>query len=355
MNNIQLFQSRIKDNTCAAIIYSPHNRYYFTGFQSTDGILLVTKSRAVFFIDSRYVEAAKKEAHDCEVVLLTDTAGQLEQAAKAMGIETMGIESFDMPVAIANRFRKMLPDVKFDLSDGISETVSHLRMIKSDGEIECMKKAQAITDAAFEHILSYIKPGAAERDISLELEYFMKKQGAKGPSFDLITITGENTSLPHGVPGNRKIKPGDFFTMDTGAIVDGYCSDMTRTVAVGKISDEQKKVYDTVLKAQTESINALAAGKKCSDIDKIARDIIDGAGYEGCFGHGLGHSVGLLIHEEPRLSPLCGVILEPGMTMTVEPGIYLEGKFGVRIEDMILITNDGIMDFTKSPKDLITL
>lgn len=241
MNNIQMFQTRLKDNSCAAIIFSEHNRYYFTGFPSTDGILFVTKTHAVFLIDSRYIEAAKKGSRDCEVELLSDTKQQLNELVKKFGVKKIGIEAYDMPVSIAERFRHMLPDVKFDLSDGISETVSHLRMIKSDNEIESMKKAQAITDAAYDHILEYIKPGVSERDIALEIEYFMKKNGAKGPSFDLITITGENTSLPHGVPGDRKIQSGDFFTMDTGAIVDGYCSDMTRTVAVGKIDDEKKK------------------------------------------------------------------------------------------------------------------
>lgn len=355
MSNVSMFQSRLKDNSCAAIIYSPHNRYYFTGFQSTDGLLLITKTKAVFLIDSRYIEAAKREAHDCEVVLLSDTKEQLKKLVSDLNIGQIGIESFDMPVSMAERFRNMLPDIKFDFSDGISKTISHLRMIKSDSEVESMKKAQAITDAAFVHILDFIKPGVSEREIALEIEYFMKKNGAKGPSFDIIAITGENTSLPHGVPSERKIKAGDFFTMDIGAVVDGYCSDMTRTVAVGKISEEQKKVYDTVLKAQTEALNAIVPGAKCSDIDKVARDIIDDAGYKGCFGHGLGHSVGLLIHEEPRLSPACDAVLEPGMTMTVEPGIYLEGKFGVRIEDMVLITNDGMMNFTMSKKELITL
>lgn len=355
INNIKKLQAKLKDESCAALIYSEHNRYYFTGFPSTDGILLVTKNAAVFLIDSRYIEAAKRETRDCEVVLLSETAKQLGEFAGRFGIKTMGIEAFDLPVSVAERFRNMLPNVSFDFSDALSETISHLRMIKEDYEIENMKKAQAVTDAAFDHVLGFLKPGIAERDIALEIEFFMKKNGAKGPSFDLITVSGENTSLPHGVPGDRKLREGDFLTMDIGAIVNGYCSDMTRTVAIGKINDEQKKVYETVLKAQTEAENAIAPGKVCSDIDKIARDIIDNAGYRGCFGHGLGHSVGLLIHEEPRLSPICKTVLESGVIMTVEPGIYIEGKFGVRIEDMVLITESGVMVFTKSPKELITL
>lgn len=355
MNNIRKLQAKLKSEDCGAIIYSPHNRYYFTDFPSSDGILLVTKKRAVFLIDSRYVEAAKKNARDCDVVLLTSTKKQLPEIVESLGIKIAGIEAFDVPVAVAESFQHMLPGVKFDFSNSLSNTIAHLRMIKTDIEIENMKKAQAVTDAAYEHILPFIKPGVTEHDIALEMEYFMKKNGASGPSFDLITISGENTSLPHGVPGERKIKSGDFFTMDIGAIVNGYCSDMTRTVAVGKITDEQKKVYDTVLKAQVASEEALGPGKSCREIDKIARNIIDNAGYKGCFGHGLGHSVGLEIHEEPRLSPTCDATLEAGMTMTVEPGIYLEGKFGVRIEDMTLITETGYYVFSKTSKELVTL
>ena len=354
-NNIKKLQDKLKDGNCGAMIYSPHNRRYFTGFASSDGILFVTNARAVLFVDSRYCEAAKKQAQDCVVVLLENTKSQLQELVKRLSVKAIGIEAFDLPVSTAERFRGMLPDVSFDLTNGLSETIAALRMIKEDYEIENMKKAQKITDDAFDHILGFIKPGVAERDIALEIEYFMKKNGASGPSFDLIAVSGENSSLPHGVPGDRKLKTGDFLTMDIGAVVGGYCSDMTRTVAIGKISAEQKKVYDTVLKAQLAAEEALGPGKNGDEIDKIARDIIDGAGYRGCFGHGLGHSVGLQIHEEPRLSPSCKTTLQPGMTITVEPGIYLEGRFGVRIEDMAMITKDGSFIFTQSPKELITL
>lgn len=354
MNNIQKLQAKLNNDACAAIIYSPHNRYYFTGFQSSDGLLVVTKKRAVFLVDSRYIEAAKKQIHDCEVELLVSTTKQLPPLLESLGADAVGIEALDMPVSTAQRFINMLPKMKFDISDGLSNTISRLRMIKTASEIENMKKAQEITDAAFKYILDYIKPGVAERDIALEIEYFMKKHGASGPSFELITITGENTSIPHGVPGELKIKNGDFFTMDIGAIVNSYCSDMTRTVAVGKISDEQKKVYDTVLKAQIECEEMCGPGVGCDVIDQKAREIIKDAGLP-VFGHALGHSVGLQIHEEPRLSPTCKIKLEPGMTMTVEPGVYIEGKFGVRIEDMVLITESGKMVFTQSPKELITL
>jgi Xaa-Pro aminopeptidase len=194
-----------------------------------------------------------------------------------------------------------------------------------------------------------------ERELALEIEYFMKKNGASGPSFDLIVVSGENSSRPHGVPDGRKIGSGDFVTMDTGAVVGGYCSDMTRTVAVGGVTEEMRRVYDTVLRAQLEAEKAVCAGAVCSDVDRIARDIIYGAGYEGCFGHGLGHSVGLQIHEEPHLSPSCGDVLCANMLMTVEPGVYLEGKFGVRIEDLVVVGEAGCEILTQSPKELMIL
>jgi Xaa-Pro aminopeptidase len=185
------------------------------------------------------------------------------------------------------------------------------------------------------------------------MEFFMRRMGSEGVSFDFIVVSGKNSSLPHGVPTDKLVQVGDFLTMDFGAVVGGYHSDMTRTVAVGSASDEMRLVYDTVLKAQLESEKAIRAGAVCSDIDKIARDIIYGAGYEGCFGHGLGHSVGVEIHESPAFSPNCSAILRPGTIMTVEPGIYLENKFGVRIEDMVYVTEEGSINLTASPKHLI--
>ncbi|MEG0470638.1 MAG: M24 family metallopeptidase, partial [Longicatena sp.] len=212
-----------------------------------------------------------------------------------------------------------------------------------------------ITDKAFLHICDFIKVGQTEFDIAIELEYTMKKLGATGLAFDSIIVSGVNSSLPHGVPSDKKIEQGDFITMDFGASYNGYCSDMTRTVAIGKISDEQQKVYDTVLKAQLMAIDAIKAGVTYSDIDNVARSYIYSQGYEGCFGHGLGHSLGLYIHEDPRFSYACHEVAQENVMMTVEPGVYLSGKFGVRIEDMVLITENGVDIITKSEKKLITL
>lgn len=355
MDAVKKLQLALPKELDAAIIITEHNRRYFSGFPATDGIMFVTRDRACLIMDSRYIEAAKAGAKGCEVVLLTDRTKQLRKLAEESGTKTVGIEARELPLAEYNRLRAELPDVKIDDSCILSDIITGLRMIKEPEEIEYIRKAQALTDAAFEHILPYIKPGVSERDIALELEFFMRKNGASGPSFDFIVVSGEKTSLPHGVPGERRIREGEFVTMDTGAIFGGYCSDMTRTVAVGGATSAMKHVYDTVLKAQLESEKAMKEGIHCNAVDKVARDIIDNAGYRGCFGHGLGHSVGLEIHEDPRLSPSCSEKLVSGMLMTVEPGVYLEGRFGVRIEDLVVIRPDGIEILTKSPKELIVL
>ena len=216
-----------------------------------------------------------------------------------------------------------------------------------------MEKAQELTDKAFKYILGILSTDITENDVAAELEYFMRKNGAEDKSFETIAISAEKTSLPHGVPSNNKIKKG-FFTMDFGATIDGYHSDMTRTVCIGKADDEMKKLYNTVLESQLKALKFLKAGVNCKDADKVARDIIY-KDYKGYFGHSLGHSVGLEVHEMPALSPNCDRILVPGNIVTVEPGIYIPGKYGTRIEDMVLICENGIKNFTKSPKELIEI
>ncbi|HCC00793.1 MAG TPA: aminopeptidase P family protein [Ruminococcaceae bacterium] len=342
-------------NIDAAMVLSEHNRFYLTGFAATDGILLMSRKRALLLADSRYIEAAREQASGCEVVLMQKPIEQMKSFFKEEDAHVVGIESRELPVAEWNRFREQLPGFAIDAGDELNEAILQLRMVKGPEELGAIRRAQRITDDAFKHILPFLKPGAMERDIALEIEYFMRKQGATGPSFDLIVVSGENSSRPHGVPGTRKLQSGDFVTMDTGAIVDGYCSDMTRTVAIGHATEEMRKVYRTVLAAQLAAEKALAPGKTGAQVDKVARDIIDDAGYKGCFGHGLGHSVGLQIHEEPHLSPTGNEVLLPGMMMTVEPGIYLEGQMGVRIEDLTVLTEDGCKILTESPKELLIL
>ena len=355
MDTIKQLQQGLPREVDAALILSAHNRRYFTGFEATDGIFFATRQNACFLTDFRYIEAARAAVKGCEVRLLENRDREIAALFEENGVKTVGIETRELPFAQVKHIEKSFPGVRFDETEALSELIESLRMIKSPGEVALIRKAQEITDAAFTHIVEMIRPGVSERDIALEIEYFMKKSGASGPSFELIVVSGEKTSLPHGVPGDRVIQAGDFITMDIGARFGGYCSDMTRTVAVGRLSAEQKRVYDTVLTAQLEAERAVRAGVRCSEIDRVAREIIDGAGYRGCFGHGLGHAVGLEIHEAPRFSPNCRTLTRRGMVMTVEPGIYLGGLFGVRIEDMVVVTEDGCDILTRSPKELLIL
>lgn len=355
MERIERLQKKMPCD--GAVIFSEVSRRYLTGFPSTEGVLLITRDKAYLIVDFRYIEAARAAVKDpgCEVVLLS-RQDNLPVLAKKLGVKNASIESTKLSVQEFAQLRKELPEVTFDQSGVFDEILTAMRMQKDAGELQAIRDSQKITDASFEHILPFVKPGVKETDIAIEIEYFMKKQGAQKVSFDLIVVSGEKTSLPHGVPGPRAVRSGDFVTMDIGAVYNGYCSDMTRTVAVGQISDEQKKLYDIVLHAQLEAEKVVRAGMVCRDVDKVARDIIEkDAGYAGCFGHGLGHSVGLEIHEDPRFSPTCSTVLKEGMVMTVEPGIYLENKFGVRIEDMVAVTADGCENLTKSQKELIIL
>ncbi|HEX3027354.1 MAG TPA: Xaa-Pro peptidase family protein [Clostridia bacterium] len=355
MKYIEMLQQSLPDGMDGVIIFSEHNRRYFTGFDSSAGLLLVTRDAACFLTDFRYIEAAKTQAAGCEVRLLEDQPKQLPMLFDEFKVKTCGFETRDLPFADYINLKKDLPGVEFNQTTIADDIIERLRMVKSDEEIALIKKSQEITDAAFRHVIEMIKPGVAERDIALEIEFFMKKNGASGPSFDLIVVSGEKSSLPHGVPGERKFQNGDFITMDIGALYHGYCSDMTRTVALGSLSDEQKKVYNLVLKAQLEAEKAVRPGIACNEVDRIARDMIYSAGYTGCFGHGLGHSTGLQIHEQPRFSPTCRTILRKGMIMSVEPGIYLAGRFGVRIEDLVLVSDTGCEILTQSPKELMIL
>ncbi len=346
--------SLLADNT-AAIITSHQNRFYLTGFNSSAGIVIITPKRAVFLIDFRYFEKAKETVRAMEVVLLKNTFNDIKETLKRDNIQSILVETEDFTLARFEDFKKALPDYKFLKSNELSQTLTRLRQIKSPQEIELIRHAQSITDNAFSNILNFIKPGVTEREIALELEYFMGKSGSEGFAFDTIAVSGKNSSLPHGVPTDKPLEAGDFLTMDFGAKFGGYCSDMTRTVAIGTVTEEQQSVYDTVLKAQLSALEKIGPNKKCRDIDKIARDIINSAGFEGKFGHGLGHSLGIDVHENPACNTRDETLLLPGMIMTVEPGIYLENKFGVRIEDMVLVTENGAENLTKSPKELIII
>ncbi len=352
MDNIKKMQSALEKNE-AFLVISPENRRYLTGFSSSAGYIIITKTESFFLTDSRYIEAATNAITSCKTVLLTDFSAQLCEYIKKFNIVRLLLEGESLSVAKAEQIKK-ISSAQCDFSKADNE-ISALRRIKSEEEKNAILKAQSIAEKAFDNILSFIKEGVTEREIALELDFFMLKNGAECVSFETIAVSGKNSSMPHGAPSDKKIEKGDFITMDFGAVCNGYHSDMTRTVAVGEVSSEQAKIYETVLSAQKSSLEILRAGISCKDADAAARDVIANAGYGQFFGHGTGHGVGIEIHEAPTLNPRSGDTLKIGDIVTVEPGIYLPEKFGVRIEDMAFIAENGCENLTKSPKNLIIL
>lgn len=351
---VEKIQSNLDTNT-AVLITSDSVRFYLTGFKSSAGYIVISKSSATLLIDFRYYEKAKSQVESMQVQLLNKRITDINEILSENNIKKIFVETSHMSIDEFFSLKNSFLSVEVSNDNFADTLISEMRSVKEKEELECIKKAQQFTDETYSYILKRIKKGMTEKEVMLDMEYYLRRLGSEGVSFDFIVVSGKNSSLPHGVPTDKKIENGDFVTMDFGAVYNGYRSDMTRTVAVGDISDEQKRVYDTVLKAQTESIKAIKQGAVCCDIDKIARDIIANAGYDGCFGHGLGHSVGIEIHENPALNTVCKQKLKAGTVMTVEPGIYIENKFGVRIEDMVFVTENGCVDITKSPKNLIVL
>lgn len=354
MKNLQRELGRLGD-TCAALIISPENRRYFTAFPSTDGYLLVNADRAVFITDGRYIEAAEKNAKNCEICLQKRIFPQITEILKEMNCGHLLIESSRMNLNFYNSLKGSAKNVKIHTDTSLDSMINSFRSVKTNDELECIKAAQKITDDAFSHICTFIKEGVTEREIGLELDFYMLSHGGEALSFETIAVSGENTSMPHGVPSERRVRKGDFITMDFGTVVGGYHSDMTRTVALGFATDEMKKVYETVKNAQITCINGVRAGLTGIEGDALARNVIENSGYGEYFTHGTGHGVGIEIHEFPNLNKANDVPLIPGQIVTVEPGIYIPNKFGVRIEDMVLITENGCEDLTHSEKELIIL
>ena len=351
---IKNLQNFLEDNQ-AAIITDDKNRLYFTGFASSAGTVIITKHNSFLLIDFRYFEKAKALVSSSRVILCERLYDQLNQLFKDLNIKEILLESDNVTLSQLNTFKEKFSGVEINTENSLSKQINLLRSIKSDEEIESIIKAQKLTDLTFSYILTKIKTGMTEKEIMLDMEFLMRDAGSEGTAFDFIVVSGKNSSLPHGVPTDKRIENGDFITMDFGAVVNGYRSDMTRTVAIGEITDKQRLVYDTVLKAQSVSLKSIKPQTECKEIDRIARDIISDAGFGNCFGHGLGHSVGLDIHENPALNARDTTPLQKGMIMTVEPGIYIENEFGVRIEDMVVVTEDGCQNLTHSPKELIIL
>jgi len=334
------------------IITSPINRRYLTDFTGSAGIVLMTQTDQLLITDFRYTEQAMEQAKHFTVVeheasILQEVAQQL----KRLNINTVAFEathvSFEQYEQFTSLFKAQLIPVK--------NVIENIRLIKTEAELSIMKRAAEIADQAFEHIISFIKPGVKEIDVANELEFFMRKQGATSSSFDIIVASGWRSALPHGVASEKTIENGELVTMDFGALYNGYCSDITRTVAVGEIDGQLKEIYDVVLNAQQLALSHIKPGITGKKADAFARDHIQSAGYGENFGHSTGHGLGMEVHEEPRLSRISDTVLEQGMVVTVEPGIYIPNVGGCRIEDDIVITEKGNERLTVSSKQLIHL
>ncbi len=338
-----------------ALIITDINRHHLTGFKSSLGYLFIIGGRKILYVDSRYIEAAKSKTYpDVEVRLLGKLGDAIGDITREFGITAIKYEA-EITLCQDKLLKEQFGEVKAEASEKLSDLILSARSVKTEAEVECIIRAQRSAEGAFQNILNFIKVGITEREIKLRLEYEMQRLGADGMSFETIAISGKNTSMPHGVPTDKPIESGDFVTMDFGGIYKGYCSDMTRTVAVGYVTEEMERVYNTVLQAQLNAIESIRSGVEAKAVDLAARSVIEKAGYGKCFQHSTGHGVGLEIHEEPNLSPNSAKILTVGNVVTVEPGIYIEGKFGVRIEDMLYVTENGSGNLTNSQKNLIIL
>jgi len=357
MDHFQQIREKLTERGLDAMMLTNEaNRLYATGFHSTDtdGLALVTRNNTYYFTDSRYTEAAERVIRDA--ILREVKAGRgytvlVEEVIQEENLQKIGFEDAYMTVQDYERYRKALTCELISATD----LMLQLRMVKSEEELEFMIGAQRIAERALEDILKEIHPGVSEKEIAARLQYLMLHYGASDMSFDPIVVSGPNGSLPHGVPSEKLIRSGEFVTMDFGCVYRGYCSDMTRTVAVGSVTDEMREVYDTVLKAQLAGIAAAKAGAAGKEVDGAARDVITDAGYGAYFGHSFGHGVGVEIHEAPNASPMNEKPLPEGAVISAEPGIYLPGKLGIRIEDVIVLTKDGCRNITRAPKELMIL
>ncbi|EZH67731.1 Xaa-Pro dipeptidase [Bacillaceae bacterium JMAK1] len=333
----------------AFIIESEANRRYLSHFTGSAGVVFLTESESYFITDFRYVEQATSQCVGYTIVEHKGSvATEIQELVKKHNVKAVG---FEKSYTTFEKYELYKHEHSIPLVP-LSGVVESLRQFKDEEEIATMKKAAAIADEAYAHILNYIKPGMREKEVRDELEFKMRQLGADGSSFDMIVASGTRGALPHGVASDKVIEEGELVTLDFGAIYEGYCSDITRTLAVGEPSEQMKKVFDTVLQAQLNGVEQIKPGMTGQEADDICRSYIYEQGYEGKFGHGLGHGLGIEVHEEPRLSPKGNVVLQPGMVVTVEPGIYLPGIGGVRIEDDIVITETGNERLTTSDKTL---
>ncbi|HZW67335.1 MAG TPA: Xaa-Pro peptidase family protein [Pseudogracilibacillus sp.] len=353
MSTVKNIRTYLKEKQLdGLLVTSPHNRRYTTGFTGSSGVVLITEADALLITDFRYIEQAEREAsgfdiikHDASIV------EEVKQQVNRMKVERLAFEAEHMTMAQYSDYSEKI-SCEFISTKGVIE---QFRMIKTTEEIAIIKQAAKIADDAFEHILSYIKPGVREIEIANELEYFMRKQGASESSFDTIVASGIRSSLPHGVASEKIIESGELVTLDFGALYKGYCSDITRTVAVGKISDQLAEIYDVVLQAQLRCVKGIKPDMTGKEADDLTRDYITEKGYGDYFGHSTGHGIGLEVHEGPTLAPRSDLVLQENMVVTVEPGIYIPNVGGCRIEDDLVITESGNERLTLSSKELIQL
>lgn len=342
-----------KNGIDAMLITSEPGEFYATGFHG-EGVVLITGDKTWYFTDNRYIEEANDLVKGANVATAPgdkDYPTVINELVKANNINKLGFEDEYMSVKQMNHWTDKVECEFVPKSDMLTD----LRMVKDEEELACMREAQRITDETFTAMCQFIKVGMTEQEIGARIQYEMFTRGAACISFDPIVASGPNGSKPHAVPSQRKVQRGDFITLDFGCKFGGYCSDMTRTIALGQPSEEMIKVYNTVLEAQLAGIAAAKGGAKGCDVDAMSRKVIQDAGYGEYFGHGLGHSLGYEIHENPRFSPACKDVIPAGAALSVEPGIYLPGKFGVRIEDVVVLNESGCVNLTKSPKELIIL
>ena len=354
MQRLEALARALPAHADAFLLTSESNIFYFTGFPCDAAVVLATRDGSFFFTDSRYMEAAQRVVHGVTFCESTQFPTRFPQLAAEHGVRNLLVETSRITVREAQKFASLLPDTQLLYEDDAA-FLGAFRRKKSADEADKMMRAQRIAEQAFTQILPQVQVGKTEKEIALELDYAMLRLGADALSFQTIVVGGENSSLPHGIPGERQFRAGDLITFDFGAVYRGYHSDMTRTVALGFCGDEQRNVYETVLRAQKAGIDAVRPGVACKDADAAARQVISDAGFGEYFGHGTGHGVGVEIHEKPTVNPRSREALSAGDVVTVEPGIYLPGKFGVRIEDMLLVTPDGHSNFTNTDKELRVL
>ena len=355
MDRVDRLLNRADLASCEGIlIHKPSNMFYLSGYTG-EGLLVAAHGLKAIVTDSRYTEQAGRQAPGFEVHMIQTGISHFAVAASlcaAQGIQSLRYEDDFLTVKSFAAMQEAMPGIDFASLNNLPE---QMRVIKDERELSLMQKACDISCRAFDYILGFIKPGQTEKQIELALNFKMFELGAEALAFNSIVASGPNGSLPHAIPSDRKIETGDMITLDFGAKYQGYCADMTRTVAAGKPRDEMKKIYDIVLRAQMTAQEALAPGRDCASVDKIARDIIADEGYGQNFGHGLGHSLGIDVHEDPRLSPISKAKLETNLVITVEPGIYVPGLGGVRIENSCVITETAARSLVSAPRELIIL